>query len=193
MTAPAYLSFATPRHFDAWLRAHHKTSTELWIRMFKKGSGTPSVDWQGCVEVALAWGWIDGQRKSLDDVSFIQRFTPRRAKSTWSKKNCAIAEQLIESGRMRPAGLMQVDAARKDGRWEQAYAGSAAMVIPEDFLRALQKNTAAKKFYATLNRANLYSIYHRLTTAKREETRLRRIDAIIAQLATRKPFHGTAR
>lgn len=189
MTSPEHLSFASRAELEQWLKVNHDKKQELWIRMFKKASGTPSVDWQDCVLVVLAWGWIDGVRRSFDDVSFIQRFTPRRPKSMWSKKNCEIVERLIAEGRMQPSGLVHVEAARKDGRWEQAYAGSSEMVIPEDFLAALETHPAAKKFYATLNRQNLFAIYHRLTTAKRPETRARRMAAILDQLTQGKPFH----
>lgn len=181
--------FKTPAALETWLRANHATSRELWIRIFKKDSGTPSVDWNDCVVAALAWGWIDGQRRSLDDVSFLQRVTPRRPRSGWSKKNCAHAERLIAEGRMQAPGLAQVEAARGDGRWEKAYAGPADMVIPDDFLKALRRNAAAKKFFATLDRRNLFTIYHRLHTAKRPETRTKRISDIVAQLALGKRFH----
>lgn len=182
-------SFETADQLARWLKANHASERELWVRIFKKGSGRPSVTWDDCVVVAIAWGWIDGQRKSLDEVSYLQRLTPRRPKSNWSKKNCEHAERLIAEGRMQPAGLAHVEAARADGRWEQAYAGSSAMVIPDDFLAALQKNRAAKRFFATLDRKNLFAIYHRLHTAKRPETRARRIETIIAQLARGEAFH----
>ncbi len=165
------------------MRVHHATEKELWVRMFKKGSGLPSVDWPQCVVVALTWGGIDGQRKSLDDVSFIQRFTPRRPKSSWSKKNCEIAERLIADGSMQPSGLLHVEAARQDGRWDRAYVGSAEMVIPADFLQALAKNKKAKAFYATLNRQTLFAIYLRLHSAKTSTTRDKRIQTIIDKLA----------
>lgn len=182
-------SFATLAELDAWLKKNHAKESELWVRMFKKGSGTPSVDWGDCVIAGLTWGWIDGQRKTFDEVSFIQRITPRRAKSTWSKKNREHAERLIAEGRMQPAGLAHVEAARADGRWDAAYAGSAEMEIPEDFLKELKKNHAAAAFFATLNRQNLFAIYHRLHNAKRPETRAKRVMAIIAQLAEGKAFH----
>jgi len=182
-------SFETPEKLEDWLKANHNSEKELWVRIFKKGSGTPSVTWNDCVVTAIAWGWIDGQRKSLDDVSFLQRLTPRRLKSNWSKKNSEHAERLIAEGKMQAAGLAHVEAARLDGRWEQAYAGSADMVIPEDFLEELQKNPTAAAFFAGLNRQNLYAIYHRLHTAKRSETRKKRIADIIAQLALGKTFH----
>lgn len=189
MTPTAHRSFATPDLLEQWLRANHASATELWVRMYKKGSGTPSVDWNDCVLVALAWGWIDGQRRALDDVSFIQRLSPRRPRSSWSKINREHAERLIAAGRMQPSGLAHVEAARQDGRWDQAYAGSADMVIPDDFLAELKKNSAAQQFYATLNRQNLFSIYHRLQSAKRAETRTKRISAMISQLARGEKFH----
>jgi uncharacterized protein YdeI (YjbR/CyaY-like superfamily) len=183
------LAFKTPRDLELWLKENHATETELWVRVYKKGSGTPSVDWNDMVVAGLCWGWIDGQRKALDEVSFVQRMTPRRARSSWSKRNCAHAERLIAEGRMQPAGLTHVEAARRDGRWESAYAGSSEMVIPDDFLAALKKSAAAKTMFATLNRQNLFAIYHRLHTAKRPETRTKRIAAMVAQLASGKPFH----
>ena len=183
------ISFRTPRELDKWLKQNHATAQELWVLMFKKNSGTPSVAWEDCVVACLAWGWIDSQRRSHDDVSFLQRLTPRRAKSSWSKKNCEHVERLIAEGRMQPSGLVHVEAARKDGRWDAAYAGPATMVIPEDFLKALKKNSTAKKFFATLNRSNLYAIYHRLHTAKRPETRAKRIADIVARLERGEAFH----
>src|SRR6187551_1246912 len=145
--ATAFQSFETPRQLEQWLKKNHATAPELWVRMFKKGSGTPSVTWDDCVVAALSWGWIDSQKRTLDEVSFLQRLTPRRAKSNWSKRNCEHAERLIAEGRMQPSGLLHVEAARKDGRWEQAYAGSAEMVIPDDFLKELKKVPAAQKFF----------------------------------------------
>lgn len=182
-------SFETPVQLEQWLAANHQTERELWIRLFKKNSGKPSVTWNDCVVAALSWGWIDGQRKSLDEISFLQRLTPRRPKSNWSQKNCEHAERLIAEGRMQPSGLAQVEAARQDGRWERAYSGSADMVIPEDFLEELRENPGAERFFAALNRRNLYAIYHRLQTAKRAETRARRIAEIVERLARGEAFH----
>lgn len=188
-SSPAALAFKTPAALEKWLKSNHDTASELWVRMYKKGSGTPSVDWNDCVKASLAWGWIDGLRRALDEVSFMQRFTPRRARSTWSKRNRELAEGLISEGRMQPAGLAQVEAARRDGRWENTYVGSSELVVPEDFLMVLGKSAAAKAFYATLNRQNLFAIYFRLHSAKKPETRARRIDAMVAQLAEGKRFH----
>lgn len=184
MTSREARSFETAAELDRWLKRHHDKEPELWVRVFKKGSGTPSVTWDECVVAALTWGWIDGLRRSLDDVSYLQRLTPRRARSTWSKRNCEIAERLIAEGRMRPAGLRQVEAARQDGRWEQAYAGSAEMTLPEDFLKALKDDAAAKAAFEALSRAEVFSIYHQLHSAKRPETRERRLRNILARLAS---------
>ncbi len=183
------ISFETPEQLEQWLEANHDTQHELWVCIFKKDSGMPSVDWNDCVIAALTWGWIDGQRKSLDEISFLQRLTPRRPKSNWSKKNCEHAERLILEGLMQPSGLAHVQAARQDGRWERAYSGSAEMVMPEDFLEALHKNPDAKQFFATLNRQNLYAIYHRVQIAKRIDTRARRIAEMVAHLARGEAFH----
>lgn len=131
MSNPAHCTFETPEQLHAWLQSNHASKTELWVRIFKKATDQPSVTWDDCVVAAIAWGWIDGIRKSLDDTSFLQRLTPRRARSNWSQKNVQHAERLIEQGRMQPAGLVQVEAARSDGRWATAYAGSATMEMPE--------------------------------------------------------------
>ena len=182
-------SYETRDQLEEWLKSNHATARELWVRIFKKETGTPTVTWDDCVVAALTWGWIDGQRKSFDEVSFLQRLTPRRAKANWSKRNREHAERLIAEGRMQLSGLAHVEAARQDGRWEQAYSGSSEMVIPEDFLQELEKNPAAKKFFATLDRRNLFVIYLRLQTAKRLETRKKRIASMLAELARGKAFH----
>jgi len=182
MSKPTHHSFETHEQLDAWLRAHHASEAELWVRIFKKGTGLPSVAWVDCVIAALTWGWIDGIRKALDDTSFLQRMTPRRARSGWSQKNVQHAERLIAEGLMQAPGLAQVEAARADGRWDAAYAGSADMVIPEDFLAALQQDPAALAFYGTLKRQQLFTIYYRLTSAKRVETRERRMAELLGKL-----------
>lgn len=182
-------SFKTTAELGAWLKRHHATERELWVRIFKKDSGTRSVTWNDCVVVAIAWGWIDGHKKALDERSFLQRLTPRRPKSNWSKRNTEHAERLIAEGHMQPPGLVHVDAAREDGRWKKAYAGSAELVIADDLLAALHKNRAATAFFETLDRRNLFTIYHRLHTAKRAETRQKRIASMVAQLARRQRFH----
>lgn len=179
-SGPAFASLAK---LDAWLAKHHAFKTELWVQIFKKESGVASVTWKDCVVAALMWGWIDGQKQALDEHAFLQRLTPRRAKSGWSRRNCELAEQLITQGHMQPAGLAQVDAAKQDGRWAKAYAGSATMEMPEDFLRALRTNKAAARAFKDLKRSALFSIYHQLQTAKRDDTRQRRIAKILADLS----------
>jgi uncharacterized protein YdeI (YjbR/CyaY-like superfamily) len=182
MSDRKHQTFESPEQLHGWLEVNHASETELWVRIFKKATGQPSVTWDDCVVAAIAWGWIDGVRNALDDTSFLQRLTPRRARSNWSQKNVQHAERLIAQGRMQAAGLAHVEAARSDGRWATAYAGSATMVIPEDFLAALQQDPAAQAFYATLKRANLFTIYHRLHSAKRPETRQKRMAEMLGKL-----------
>lgn len=189
MASEEAMSFATTAELDRWLKENHATKRELWVQIYKKASGIKSVSWADCVLCCLCWGWIDGHKKSLDELSFLQRLTPRRKKSNWSKINRDHAERLIQQGRMQPAGLVHVEAAKQDGRWEQAYAGSADMVIPDDFLKALNQSQPALDYYATLDRKNLYAIYHRVESAKRPETRAKRIQAIVAQLTRGEKFY----
>ncbi len=183
MNKAAHHAFETAEPLHAWLRENHANETELWVRIFKKATGQSSVTWADCVVTAIAWGWIDGVRNSLDDTSYLQRLTPRRARSNWSQKNVQHAERLIAEGHMQAAGLAQVEAARLDGRWDTAYAGSATMVIPEDFLAALQQDAAAQAFYVTLKRQSQFAIYYRLHSAKRPETRQKRRAELLAKLA----------
>ncbi|MDZ7921002.1 YdeI/OmpD-associated family protein [Rhodoferax sp.] len=182
MSDTTHHTFESSAQLHAWLQSHHASETELWVRIFKKGTGQATVTWDDCVLACIAWGWIDGQRKSLDDTAFLQRLTPRRARSNWSQKNVQHAERLIAEGLMQAPGLAQVEAARADGRWANAYAGSATMEMPEDFLAALQQDPAAQAFYATLKRQQLFTIYYRLTSAKRAETREKRMVEILAKL-----------
>ena len=188
-TERASIAFQDAAELGAWLARHHRGSTELWVRIFKAGSGRRSVTWTDCVIEAIRFGWIDGQKRPLDAASFLQRLTPRKPRSNWSVRNREHATRLIAEGRMTPAGLAHVEAARADGRWESAYAGSAAMIIPQDVLDALEGMPAAKAFFGTLDRRNLYPIYHRLHTAKRPETRARRLAQILAQLERGERFH----
>jgi uncharacterized protein YdeI (YjbR/CyaY-like superfamily) len=183
------MAFRDARELGAWLAEHHHSNSELWVQIFKAGSGRPSVTWTDCVVEAIRFGWIDGQKQPLDAVSFLQRLTPRKPKSNWSAKNREHATRLIAEGRMTPAGLAHVDAVKADGRWEAAYAGSAAMVIPQDFLDALETMPDAKAFFETLDRKNLYPIYYRLQTAKRPETRAKRMAQILAQFERGERFH----
>lgn len=183
------LAFACARDLATWLDENHRTDIELWVRIYKAGSGKPSVTWTDCVVEAIRVGWIDGLKRPESETSYLQRLTPRRAGSSWSTRNRDHADRLIAEGRMTPAGMDQVEAARADGRWGSAYQGSAAMVIPQDFLDALTTEPAAEAFFRTLDRRNLYPIYYRLRTAKTPETRARRMRAILDQLIRGERFH----
>ena len=182
-TLVAAIPFATPEDWAAWLADHHAIRDEVWVKIYKKSSGIASIDWGQAVVEALAWGWIDGVKKSVSETEWGQRFTPRKPGSAWSQTNRAHAERLIAEGRMRPAGMVQVVAAQGNGRWDSAYAGSAKD-MPEDFLQALAEGPqAARDEYEGLNARNRYAIYYRLTTAKRPETRAKRIAEYLAMLA----------
>lgn len=176
------LAFENQRQLEQWLALHHSSKRELWVRIYKKGSGVASVTWENCVEAALAWGWIDGQRRSLDASSFLQRLTPRRPRSNWSRRNVDIAERLISEARMQPSGLMHVESARTDGRWTRAYSGSANMMMPDDFMAELRRNPVAKNRFENLDRAAQFAAYHRLQTIKRDKNRKQVIAALIDEL-----------
>lgn len=178
------LAFATPADWSSWLAQNHDRAPELWVKLYRKGSGTPSINWEEAVIEALAYGWIDGVKHSGDETHWFQRFTPRRAKSVWSVKNTRHVEKLIAEGRMHPAGMAKVEAARADGRWDAAYEGGKTGEIPQDFLDLLDADPAAKATYQTLNAANRFAIYYRLTTAKRPETRAKRLTEMLGKLAT---------
>ena len=175
--------------WGAWLEAHHDSAPGVWLRLFRKGASDATLTYGEAVEVALCFGWIDGQVKKLDDVSRVQRFTPRRKRSNWSKVNVERAERLVADGRMRPAGLREIEAARKDGRWQQAYDPPSTATVPDDFLRELREHPQAATFYETLNKANRFPIAYRLQTARTPATRARRIEAIIAQFERGERFH----
>jgi uncharacterized protein YdeI (YjbR/CyaY-like superfamily) len=175
--------------FRAWLAKNCGSSDGLWLVLAKKGSGIASVTYAEAVEVALEHGWIDGQARRIDDATYRQRFTPRRAQSPWSKRNRAAAETMIAEGRMAARGLAEVERARNDGRWDRAYAGPASAEPHPDFLEALAANPAAAEFYATLNSRNRYAIYYRLQSAKREETRAKRIAEFVAKLERHEVFY----
>lgn len=188
--SPRALSFARPEDWGDWLAARHDKEREVWLRLAKKATGIASIDWEQAVEEALVWGWIDGQKKADSGGFWLQRFTPRGPKSLWSQKNRATAERLIAGGWMQPPGLAAVAAAQADGRWEAAYAGAAAAEMPADFLAALEAAPeAARQAYAALNGRNRYAIYYRLTTAKKPETRARKLAEIVAMLARGERLH----
>ncbi len=175
-------AFKTPQALHTWLAKNHATKDELWIKIFKKHTKKPSVTWNEIVIETLCWGWIDGVKKSIDDESYVQRITPRKEKSGWSKKNTGHVERLIKEGRMQEPGLVHVRAAKADGRWENAYAPASETEVPGDFVAALDKKPKAKKFFETLNKSSRYVITYGLTTAKKAETRQRRFDKFMDML-----------
>jgi len=175
-------SFSSPQEFCAWLEVHHDIAVELWVKIYKVNSGIASINWQESVVEALCWGWIDGVKKSWDDQAYVQRFTPRRAKSQWSQVNCQHVARLIKDGRMQEAGLLKVQAAKADGRWDNAYAPASQMKVPEDFLSALAKSPKALAFFNSLNKANHYAVAYQLTSAKKAETRNRRFDKLLLKM-----------
>lgn len=183
------LTFPSSKEFRSWLTAHHKEPAGIWLRIFKIKSGIPSITYAGAVDVALCYGWIDGQKKPFDTESWLQKFTPRRSKSIWSKRNREHVERLEKSGLMEAAGMEEVNAAKSDGRWEKAYDSSSNMVVPADFLKELAKNKKAEAFFKTLNKTNVFSIVWRLQTAKKPETRSKRMKAILEMLKKGEKFH----
>jgi len=179
-------AFRTEAAFDAWLRTHHARETEIWLRIYKKGSGTPTVTHAQALDVVLCWGWIDGIRKSFDDKSFLQRYTPRRARSIWSQINRDHVRRLTAAGRMKPPGQQQIDAAKADGRWDAAYAPMSAATpasIPDDLRAAIDANPRARKTFRTLGRQNLFALAFRTNNMKTPAGRARKIAALVAMLA----------
>jgi|SRR5579872_3088767 len=182
-------SFRSATEFRKWLSANHRQSDGIWLRIFKKDSGEPTVTYAEALDEVLCFGWIDGLKQSHDEISWRQRFTPRRPKSKWSKINTRHAERLIGAGRMHQAGRSAIDAAKKDGRWTAAYDSPSKATIPEDFLAELRRDKKAKAFFDSLNKVNRYAIAYRLQTAKKPETRQRRMEMILAMLSRGESFH----
>ena len=187
------LAFESAAAFEAWLADQHAQSDGIWIMFAKKASGIPTVVYAEAVEASLRYGWIDGQVKRVDDDHYLQRFTPRRARSRWSKINCAKAEALIASGAMEPAGLAEVERAKADGRWEAAYDAPSTATVPDDLRAALDADRAAADFFETLDSNNRYAILHRIQEAKRAETRARRIEKFVAMLSRGETIHPPRR
>ncbi|KGJ98557.1 YdeI/OmpD-associated family protein [Thalassotalea sp. ND16A] len=167
------MTFATPKDLFQWLKVNHATERELWVKVYKKNTGILSVTWNDIVIEALCWGWIDGVKKSIDAQAYLQRITPRKARSNWSKRNTEHVERLKSEGRMMESGLVHVRAAKADGRWENAYVISE-IEVPADFLAALESKPNVKQFFETLNKSSRYAIAYGLTSAKKPETRERR-------------------
>lgn len=184
------LSFASPKQWNKWLAANHAGSTNgIWLRLFKKDSGEASITYEEALDEALCFGWIDGQKKGYDERSWLQKFTPRRSKSIWSKRNRTKVAKLIEEKRMQPSGLREIEAAKKDGRWDKAYDSPSQMEIPADFLTALKKNKPAYEFFKTLNKTNLFAITWRLQTAKKPETREKRMQILLNMMEKQQKLH----
>ncbi|MCQ9184665.1 YdeI/OmpD-associated family protein [Streptomyces sp. IBSBF 2953] len=183
------LLVATQEEWEKWLDENHEDVSGIWFQIPKNGSGVEGVDYAHALESALCYGWIDGQKKKLDDRHWLQRFTPRRPDSKWSKVNREKAAELIKSGRMRPAGLREVEKAKTDGRWEAAYAAQSKATVPDDLQAALDAAPKARDFFATLDSRNRYAILHRVEDAKKPETRAARIEKFVAMLAEQKKLY----
>lgn len=184
------LAFESPAAWAAWLEEHHAVSKGVWLKLAKKGSGIASVTYAEALEVALCHGWIDGQKRSHDASAWLQKLTPRGKKSIWSKVNRDKALELIRSGRMQPAGLEEVERAQRDGRWEAAYDSQSNAAVPGDLEEALDRSPKAKAFFATLDSANRYAILFRLHTAKKAETRARRLEQFVQMLERGEKIHN---
>ena len=179
-------SFRTEAAFETWLAANHARETELWLRIHKKDSGVPTVTYAQALDVALCWGWIDGLRKAFDEGSFLQRYTPRRARSVWSQINRDHVARLMAAGRMTPHGQRQVDAAKADGRWKAAYApirSATKATLPKDLRAAIEANPRALKTFKTLGRMNLFALAFRTNNMKTPAGRAKKIAALVAMLA----------
>ncbi|MDX2013239.1 MAG: YdeI/OmpD-associated family protein [Myxococcaceae bacterium] len=182
------LELSSAAQWSSWLRKHHARSTGVWLRVAKKGAA-PSVSYAEALEAALIWGWIDSQKRALDETAFAQRFSPRKANSPWSKINRAKAEALIAAGAMQPPGLAEVERARRDGRWERAYDGARTATVPDDLAQALARNARASAFFATLDSANRYAILFRVQTASSMKTRAARIERFVERCARHETLH----
>lgn len=183
------LLFPSQEEWRSWLDENHNQPQGVWLKHAKKASGETSISYQEALEEALSFGWIDSQKQAYDTDFFLQKFTPRGPKSIWSKVNVAKAEALIASGKMQPAGLAAVESAKQDGRWHAAYDSPSSTTVPEDFQAALNKNPAAKQFFETLNKTNVFAFCWRIQTAKKPETRAARIEKFIDMLNRGEKFH----
>ena len=183
------LTFESKKKFADWLaKQYDKSAGGVWLKLAKKGTGIPSVTITEALDVVLCYGWIDGQRASFDENYYLQKYTPRRPRSTWSKINVEKVERLIASGEIKPAGLKAVEAAKQDGRWDAAYASQKTMTVPADFQSALEKNRKAKAFFETLTGSRRYAFLFRIETAKKAETREKRIRIFVEMLEKRETF-----
>ena len=183
------IAFSSAAVFRRWLTKNHVEHPGIWMQIAKKDSGIASVTYAEALDEALCLGWIDGQKKRLDEAAWLQKFTKRGVRSLWSKVNVGHIERLTREGRMQPAGQAAVDAAKADGRWDAAYHSASKAELPADFLAALAKHKKAEAFFATLNQSNRYAIYFRITTAKKPETRAKRIADFVAMLKREEKLH----
>lgn len=183
------LTFEKPEEFNAWLAKHYDKVPFVWLRFYKKGSGKISINYDQALDEALCYGWIDGIAKSYDNESYVQRFTPRRPKGNWSKRNTEHIERLIREKRMKPSGMAEVEAAKKDGRWDAAYTSPANAEVPKEFIQEIAKNKKAKAYFDSLNKTSLYFIAYRLQTAKKPETLQRRKEKILEMLEKGEKFY----
>lgn len=183
-------SFSSPKEWNTWLSDNFDSNHDgVWLRIYKKNSGVKTITYDEALEEALCFGWIDSLKKTYDESSWIQKFTPRRSKSIWSKRNREKVEKLIKEKRLKPSGLKEVEAAKKDGRWEKAYDSQSNMKIPKDFLVQLKKNKKAHEFFKSLNKSNHYAIAWRLQTAKKSETREKRMNQLLEMMENKQKLH----
>jgi uncharacterized protein YdeI (YjbR/CyaY-like superfamily) len=183
------LAFGSAADWREWLAGNGATAAGVWLKTAKKGAPEPTISYAEALEEALCFGWIDGQKGPLDEHYWLQRFTPRKPGSRWSKINTDKATALIETGRMQPAGRHEVERARADGRWDRAYASQATSTVPDDLRQALAANPAAAEFFETISRVNRYAILYRIHSVKRPETRARKIEQYVQMLAEHKTIH----
>ncbi len=186
---PPIKAFKTPSSFENWLAKNYQKQEGVFLRIYKKASGIATVSYAQALDAALCYGWIDGIKKSYDEVSYLQKFTPRRAKSTWSKINVGHIARLTAEGRMQPPGIAEVARAKADGRWENAYEAQSEMQMPEDFLKEIAKNKKALSFFESLNKVNKYAIAFRLHHAKKPETREKRLHEFVQMMKEGRKFH----
>jgi len=183
------ISFASQNRFESWLEENNSLNEGIWVRFYKKNSLVNSLKYQEALDVALCYGWIDGQVKKYDDLSYIQKFTPRRSKSMWSKRNKDHVSRLENENRMKPSGIREVEKAKNDGRWDKAYDSPGKMIVPDDFILELSKNKKALEFFESLNKTNKYTIGWRLQTAKNAEARGKRMKEILSMMEKGEKFH----
>ena len=188
-TTPRFCIFETQQDWEVWLTENHATSAVIWLQLAKKGSGIATITYDDAIEIALCYGWIDGQKQSHSERYWLQKFTPRSKKSVWSKINRAKAQALIDAGKMKAAGLKDVELAKNDGRWEAAYDSASKLVVPDDFQAVLDGNTPAKAFFDSLDRRNRYAVLFRIQTAKTAETRHKKISQLVEMLARHEKIH----